>query len=70
MSLRNITDNFNALGGTQVELVQVTGAETEATQLITAVRGGTGPDVYLLDRFTVAQRAADGLIEDLTQLLR
>ena len=66
-SLQNITDNFNALGGTQVELVQVTGAETEATQLITAVRGGTGPDVYLLDRFTVAQRAADGLIEDLTQ---
>ena len=43
------------------------GTETEATALITAVRGGTGPDVYMLDRFTVAQRAADGLLEDLTQ---
>jgi multiple sugar transport system substrate-binding protein len=62
-----ITDDFNALGGTQVELVQVTGTETDATQLITAVRGGTGPDVYMLDRFTVAQRASDGLLEDLTQ---
>ena len=48
-------------------MVQVTGAETDATQLITAVRGGTGPDVYMLDRFTVAQRASDGLLEDLTQ---
>jgi multiple sugar transport system substrate-binding protein len=33
---------------------------------MTAVRGGTGPDVYMLDRFTVAQRASDGLLEDLT----
>jgi multiple sugar transport system substrate-binding protein len=66
-SLRNIATAFNELGGAQVEVVQVTGSETDATALITAVRGGTGPDVYLLDRFTAAQRAADGLIEDLTQ---
>jgi multiple sugar transport system substrate-binding protein len=66
-AMENIVAAFNELGGPTAELVQVTGAETEATQLITAVRGGTGPDVYMLDRFTVAQRAADGLLEDLTQ---
>ena len=66
-ALRKIVDQFNALGGATAELVEVTGSETEATALITAVRGGTGPDVYMLDRFTVAQRAADGLLEDLTQ---
>jgi multiple sugar transport system substrate-binding protein len=65
--LESIVEAFNALGGTQVQIVQVPGAETEATRLITAVRGGTGPDVYMLDRFTVAQRAADGLITDLSQ---
>jgi len=52
-----------------VEMVQVTGSETDATHLMTAVRGGTGPDVYMLDRFTVAQRAADGILEDLTDEL-
>jgi len=66
-ALQKIVDTFNGLGGATAEMVQVTGAETEATALITAVRGGTGPDVYMLDRFTVAQRAADGLLEDLTQ---
>ena len=66
-ALQKIVETFNGLGGSTAELVQVTGAETEATALITAVRGGTGPDVYMLDRFTVAQRAADGLLEDLTQ---
>jgi multiple sugar transport system substrate-binding protein len=66
-AFQQIVDDFNAQGGAQVEMVQVTGAETDATQLITAVRGGTGPDVYMLDRFTVAQRASDGLLEDLTQ---
>ncbi len=32
----------------------------DATSLITAVRGHTGPDVYLADRFTAAQYAATG----------
>jgi multiple sugar transport system substrate-binding protein len=36
---------------------------------MTAVRGGTGPDVYMLDRFIVAQRAADGILEDLTDII-
>ena len=36
---------------------------------MTAVRGGSGPDVYMLDRFIVAQRSADGLLQDLTPYL-
>jgi len=50
----------------KVKFAQVPGSQTDVTSLMTAVRGGTGPDVYMLDRFTVAQRAADGLLEDLT----
>lgn len=37
----------------------------DATDLITAVRGHTGPDVYLVDRFTTAQYAATGILTDL-----
>lgn len=38
----------------------------DATSLITAVRGRTGPDVYLVDRFTCAQYAATGLLTNLS----
>ncbi|MDQ3412922.1 MAG: ABC transporter substrate-binding protein [Chloroflexota bacterium] len=64
-----MVDTFNEQAeGYQVELVQIPPAQvTDVTQLMTAVRGGTGPDVYLLDRFIVAQRAADGLLQDLTE---
>lgn len=70
-SLQRITDEFNA----QSEDVEVTleqippGEVTDSARLITAVRGGTGPDVYMLDRFIVAERAATGLLTDLTSLL-
>ena len=37
----------------------------DATDLITAVRGHTGPDVYLIDRFTTAQYAATGILTNL-----
>ncbi|HVX44739.1 MAG TPA: ABC transporter substrate-binding protein [Mycobacteriales bacterium] len=37
----------------------------DATSLITAVRGRTAPDVYLIDRFGTAQYAAIGLLTDL-----
>lgn len=68
--LQMIVDNFNAEGnGTQVELVQVVGDETDTTKLMTAVRGGTGPDVYMLDRFIVAQRAAEGVLQDLSEFI-
>ena len=53
----------------QVNLVQIPPAQvTDTTKLMTAVRGGTGPDIYLFDRFIVAQRAADGLLQDLSAL--
>ena len=46
------------------------GSETDVAKLMTAVRGGTGPDVYFLDRFTVAQRAAAGVLTDLTDMVK
>ena len=65
--LEDIAKSYNATNPkVPVEFVQVPGSETDVTSLMTAVRGGTGPDVYMLDRFTVAQRASDGLLEDLT----
>lgn len=69
-TMSGITEVFNAQSSTtRVQLVQVPGSETDATKLVTAVRGGTGPDVYMLDRFTVPERAANGLLQDLTDPL-
>lgn len=69
-SIERIVEEFNEQSDTTtVKLEQVPGDETDATKLITAVRGGTGPDAYMLDRFTVAERAANGLLQDLTDLL-
>ncbi len=67
-ALEQIVENFNAEhDDVEVTLSQIPPtAETDVTRLMTAVRGGTGPDVYMLDRFIVAQRAADGLLQDLT----
>jgi len=67
-ALKHIVKNFNAENpNINVTLAQIPPtAETDVTRLMTAVRGGTGPDVYMLDRFIVAQRAADGLLQDLT----
>jgi multiple sugar transport system substrate-binding protein len=65
--LENIVTAYNAANPqVPVEFVRVPGSETDVASLMSAVRGGTGPDVYMLDRFTVAQRASDGLLEDLT----
>ena len=69
-ALKQIVENFNGEHpDINVKLVQVppgANVETDVTKLMTAVRGGTGPDVYMLDRFVVAQRAADGLLQDLS----
>jgi multiple sugar transport system substrate-binding protein len=68
--LQMIVDNFNQENpDVQAELVQVVGSETDTTKLMTAVRGGTGPDVYMLDRFIVAQRAAEGVLQELTEFI-
>ena len=70
ITIKKIVQNFNdGHPDINVKLVQVppgANVETDVTKLMTAVRGGTGPDVYMLDRFVVAQRAADGLLQDLT----
>ncbi len=39
---------------------------TNISKLMNAVSSGTGPDVYRLDRFTVAERAALKLLEELS----
>lgn len=63
--LRNIVQAYNdQMGPYVVELVALPPAdETDASRLITAVRGGDGPDVYHMDRFTVASNAAAGLLQ-------
>jgi multiple sugar transport system substrate-binding protein len=68
--LQQTVDTYNEQATDhQINLVPIPPAsETDTTQLMTAVRGGTGPDIYTLDRFIVAQRAADGLLQDLSTL--
>lgn len=71
LTLKDMVDTYNKTHpGVVVEFVQVPGSETDVAKLMTAVRGGTGPDVYQLDRFTVAQRAAAGVLEDLTSIVQ
>lgn len=71
-ALKQIGTDFNAKSTTsEVEVVQRPPADvTDSSSLITAVRGGQGPDAYLLDRFIVAERAAQGLLEDLSPLIQ
>ena len=69
-NVQAVVDGYNAQAtGAKVKLVQIPPAQvTDTTTLMTAVRGGTGPDLYLFDRFIVAQRAGDGLLQDLSAL--
>jgi multiple sugar transport system substrate-binding protein len=69
--IRSIVESFNEEhADINVTLTQIPPGEvTDVTRLMTAVRGGIGPDVYMLDRFIVAQRAADGLLQDLSQFM-
>jgi multiple sugar transport system substrate-binding protein len=67
---REMVKTYNARDpGNRVKLVAVTGDETDIAKLTAAVRGGKGPDVYLLDRFTTAQRAEQGILADLTEFM-
>jgi multiple sugar transport system substrate-binding protein len=69
--LQKMVDSYNsAQKNVAVTLVQVPGSETDVSKLMTAVRGGTGPDVYMLDRFTTAERAAAGVLTDLTPFIQ
>jgi len=68
VSMQHMVDAYNKQSQSYcVKMVAVPGSETDIAKLTTAVRGGTGPDVYELDRFTVAERAAAGVLQDLTQ---
>lgn len=66
-----IVDAFNK-SQTQyhVKLIVVPGGITDLSQLMPAVRGGTGPDVFYLDRFTVSQFAAIGLLQNLKPFIQ
>ena len=70
-ALKQIASDFNAQNDEhEVEVVQRPPADvSDSSSLITAVRGGEGPDVYLLDRFIVAERAAQGLLQNLTPFI-
>jgi multiple sugar transport system substrate-binding protein len=54
----------------KVNVEVVPGSETDVAKLMTAVRSGAGPDIAVVDRFTIAQRAATGLLVDLTPLIK
>lgn len=69
--LQKMVDSYNASqSAVQAKLVQVPGSETDISKLMTAVRGGTGPDVYMLDRFTTAERASAGVLTDLSPFIK
>jgi multiple sugar transport system substrate-binding protein len=70
-AIQAIADDFNkSQSEAAVEVVQVPSqSESDVTKLMTAVRGGVGPDVYLFNRPFASQRAADGVLQDLTPFL-
>lgn len=70
-AIEAIVDEFNEGNpDIRVELVRIPpGSEADITKLMTAVRGGVGPDVYLFNRPFAAQRAADGILQDLSPFI-
>lgn len=52
-----------------INYVPVSTSETDESKLMTAVRGGVGPDVYFLNRFATLERASQGLLENLQPLI-
>jgi multiple sugar transport system substrate-binding protein len=69
--LQKMVDTYNqSQASVHAKLVMVPGGSTDVSKLMTAVRGGTGPDVYMLDRFITAERAADGVLTDLTPYIK
>ncbi len=66
-ALKDIVDAFNAANpDICVKMTIVPGSETDIAKLLTSIRGGVAPDVYMADRFTVPQRAAEGVLDDIT----
>lgn len=66
VALKQMVDTYNKEHpGVVVTMTQVPGSSTDAAKMITAVRAGTAPDSYELDRFSVIQWAAVGALENL-----
>jgi multiple sugar transport system substrate-binding protein len=64
--LAKIVDAFNTANpDICVKMTIVPGSETDVAKLITSIRGGVAPDVYMADRFTVPQRASEGVLAEL-----
>ncbi len=68
-TFKKIVEQYNAQSTSfEVIFTQIPAAEvTDNSRLITAVRGGTSPDIYHMDRFTVASNAANGLVQPITE---
>jgi multiple sugar transport system substrate-binding protein len=64
--LQAIVDAFNqANPDICVKMTIVPGNETDISKLLAAIRGGAAPDVYLVDRFTIPERASEGVVDAL-----
>jgi multiple sugar transport system substrate-binding protein len=67
-TMASIVESFNqANPDICVKMTIVPGSETNIQKLLTSIRGGAAPDVYLADRFTVPQRAAEGVLAELPE---
>jgi multiple sugar transport system substrate-binding protein len=67
-TMAKMVDSFNqANPDICVKMTIVPGTETNIAKLLTSIRGGAAPDVYLADRFTVPQRAAEGVLAELPE---
>lgn len=61
--MEQMVERFNELfPEIKVKKVVVPADVTEISKLLTAIAAGVGPDTYLLDRFTVSQRASAGIL--------
>ncbi len=69
-SMQRVVDEFNKQNpDIEVKATIVPASDvTDISKFLTAVAGGVAPDVYYVDRFTVAQRAVAGVLEPLNDL--
>jgi len=69
--LKRIAANYNETNPpTPVTVVSVPQRDiTDISDLLVAMQAGTAPDVFMLDRFTVYQRAEQGVLSDMTPYL-
>jgi ABC-type glycerol-3-phosphate transport system substrate-binding protein len=69
-ALLGVVDAFNASqGDIEVQLVQRPAIYSQAT-LTAAMRAGEGPEICIFGRSVLAERTAQGLLEDMTPLMQ